>query len=233
MKPSIKSGIDSSNPSQQAAKETKGSNKEELEMDDLLNLIDDDDNSNDSVKKSKSKSASSSSMKSPNKKRKRLSDDEESNDAPTTVSMGDDDDEDDLESIEKLKQKTYNSVKKELERAELEDEMLSVEDDSSKPVLTTRKLTPYYGASKAHAAIQPSSTPLNLPERYMVWNSTGIITQFNKEEDNSIEIEFHNASLHHTIHLKNQYGYTMADMSREVVALASPGSKFIDDELDK
>lgn len=71
---------------------------------------------------------------------------------------------------------------------------------------------------------QPSSTPLNLAERYMAWNSVGLITQFNRDEDDSIDIEFHNASHHHTIHLKNQLGYTMADMSREAVVLASPGS---------
>jgi chromosome transmission fidelity protein 4 len=64
----------------------------------------------------------------------------------------------------------------------------------------------------------------------MAWNSVGVITQFNREEDDSIEIEFHNASYHHTIHLKNQYGYTMADMSREVVVLASPGAKSLDEE---
>lgn len=74
-------------------------------------------------------------------------------------------------------------------------------------------------------AFQPSSTPLNLPERYMVWNSVGLITQFSKDDDDSIEIEFHNVSYHHTIHLKNQFGYTMADMSKEAVVLASPGNE--------
>ena len=57
----------------------------------------------------------------------------------------------------------------------------------------------------------------------MVWNSVGLITQFNKEGDESVDIEFHNVSLHHTIHIKNQFGYTMADMSKEAVVLASPG----------
>ena len=85
-------------------------------------------------------------------------------------------------------------------------------------------------ASLAHPAFQAASTPLVLPERYMTWNTVGLITQFNKEEDDSIEIEFHNAAYHHTIHLKNQYGYTMADMSREVIVLASPGSKSLDNE---
>ncbi len=66
----------------------------------------------------------------------------------------------------------------------------------------------------------------------MTWNSVGVITQYNKEDDDSIEIEFHNVSYHHTIHMKNQYGYTMADMSREVVVLASPGSKSLTSDED-
>ena len=57
----------------------------------------------------------------------------------------------------------------------------------------------------------------------MVWNNIGIITQFMKENDESIDIEFHNATYHHTIHLKNQFGYTMADMSKEAIVMGSPG----------
>lgn len=67
----------------------------------------------------------------------------------------------------------------------------------------------------------------------MVWNTVGVITQFSKDEDDSIDIEFHNASHHHTIHMKNQLGYTMADMSREVVVLASPGRIDADSQADE
>ena len=55
----------------------------------------------------------------------------------------------------------------------------------------------------------------------MVWNSVGIIRSFNSDEESSIDVEFHDASVHHPIHLGNPNGYTMADLSTEAVVLAS------------
>ena len=91
---------------------------ENLPMKELLDLLDSDEKSNDStesvVKKPKKKD-----MKSPSKKRKRLSDEEEdesksgkSNDEFDIKPFSDDDD--DMVSLEKLKEKTYNSVKKDI-----------------------------------------------------------------------------------------------------------------------
>lgn len=54
-----------------------------------------------------------------------------------------------------------------------------------------------------------------------VWNSVGIIKQYNTEEENSVDIEFHDTSIHHAMHITNNYNYTMADMSTEAVILAS------------
>jgi chromosome transmission fidelity protein 4 len=135
------------------------------------------------------------------------------------VNIGDDD-EDDLESLEKLKAKTYNSVKREI--------MMMDEDSNEDPPEMGEKRREAFiskPVSVFQKAFQPSSTPHALPERYMAWNSIGLITQFNKDDDESIDIEFHNASLHHTIHIKNQYGYSMADVSKEAVVLASTGKK--------
>lgn len=56
-----------------------------------------------------------------------------------------------------------------------------------------------------------------------MWNAVGIIKQFNTEEEESIDIEFHNTAIHHAMHLTNSTGYTMADVSTEAVVLASPG----------
>ena len=89
----------------------------------------------------------------------------------------------------------------------------------------TKKTSTSYVESIQQKPFQPSSTPVSLNERYMVWNSVGVITQFNRDTDDSIDIEFHNASHHHTMHIKNQLGYTMADVSREAVVLASPGQQ--------
>jgi WD40 repeat protein len=151
----------------------------------------------------------------------------------------DDSDEENVISLEKLKKKTYNSIKKEVMSSmkdnasngdeEEEDTMTVKSDELEKHMLLAKKAKELQQQDRdkeqQQVAFQPSSTPLNLDERYMVWNSIGVITQYNKEGDESIEIEFHNASYHHTIHVKNHLGHTMADMSKEVVVLACPGQQ--------
>ncbi|CAH1793164.1 unnamed protein product [Owenia fusiformis] len=67
---------------------------------------------------------------------------------------------------------------------------------------------------------QSGSSPLHLSERYMVWNNTGIVRQYNTEDENSIDIEFHDTATHHAMHMGNTAGHTMADMSAEAVILA-------------
>ena len=42
---------------------------------------------------------------------------------------------------------------------------------------------------------QPGSTPIHLESRFMVWNSVGIVKSFNSDEENSIDVEFHDASV--------------------------------------
>ena len=55
----------------------------------------------------------------------------------------------------------------------------------------------------------------------MVWNSVGIVRSFNSEDESSVDVEFHDTSVHHPIHLGNSNGYTMADLSVEAVLLAT------------
>lgn len=57
----------------------------------------------------------------------------------------------------------------------------------------------------------------------MLWNATGIIRSFTSEDENSIDVEFHDAAIHHPIHLGNSNGFTMADLSTEAILLASEG----------
>jgi chromosome transmission fidelity protein 4 len=191
-------------------------------MDDLLNLIDEDDTSNDTVTAKKS----AKDIKSPLKKRKRLSDslnEEEGQCLEEELEMEQaDEEDDDMESLEKLKEKTLKSVRNDLMLLDIDqdgDEMAAGEEVVKTEVQVVTKLP------VTQAPFQPASTPLNLTERYMAWNNIGLITQFMKENDDSIDIEFHNATYHHTIHLKNQFGYTMADMSTEAVLMASPGKR--------
>ncbi|XP_018014855.2 WD repeat and HMG-box DNA-binding protein 1 [Hyalella azteca] len=71
----------------------------------------------------------------------------------------------------------------------------------------------------------PSMTPEHHSQRYMIWNKVGVIKQYNLEEDCSIGVEFHDSSLHHSIHLPNAHsGYSIAGLSHQALVLASEAS---------
>uniref|UniRef100_A0A7N8YLT6 WD repeat and HMG-box DNA-binding protein 1 n=1 Tax=Mastacembelus armatus TaxID=205130 RepID=A0A7N8YLT6_9TELE len=73
-------------------------------------------------------------------------------------------------------------------------------------------------------AFQPGSTPAHLTHRFMMWNSVGIVRGYNDEQDNAIDVEFHDTAVHHAMHLTNSLGHTMADVSQEAVLLACPST---------
>ncbi|XP_056881392.1 WD repeat and HMG-box DNA-binding protein 1 [Takifugu flavidus] len=73
-------------------------------------------------------------------------------------------------------------------------------------------------------AFQPSSTPMHLTHRFMMWNSVGIVRSYNDEQDNAIDVEFHDTAVHHAMHLTNSLGHIMADLSQEAVLLACPST---------
>ncbi|XP_037104010.1 WD repeat and HMG-box DNA-binding protein 1 isoform X2 [Syngnathus acus] len=73
-------------------------------------------------------------------------------------------------------------------------------------------------------AFQPGSTPIHLTHRFMMWNSVGTVRGYNDEQDNAIDVEFHDTAVHHTMHFTNTLGHTMADVSQEAVLLACPSS---------
>ena len=54
----------------------------------------------------------------------------------------------------------------------------------------------------------------------MVWNSVGVVKCINDESENSVDVEFHDTSVHHAIHITNVHNYTMADLSKEALVLA-------------
>ncbi len=56
-----------------------------------------------------------------------------------------------------------------------------------------------------------------------VWNSVGLIRQYNTDEENSIDIEFHDTSTHHALHITNTMNHTMGDLSSEAAILACEG----------
>lgn len=106
------------------------------------------------------------------------------------------------------------------------DDDLASEDGEAPPVVPVQTRIverPGFVPTPPQGAFQPGSTPKHLSSRFMMWNAVGIIKQFNTEEEESIDIEFHNTAIHHAMHLTNSAGYTMADVSTEAVVLASPG----------
>ncbi|XP_076003017.1 WD repeat and HMG-box DNA-binding protein 1 [Genypterus blacodes] len=80
-------------------------------------------------------------------------------------------------------------------------------------------------------AFQPGSTPAHLTHRFMMWNSVGIVRGYNDEQDNAIDVEFHDTAVHHAMHLTNSLGHTMADLSQEAVLLACPGTEDLASKL--
>ncbi|XP_052009311.1 WD repeat and HMG-box DNA-binding protein 1-like [Xyrauchen texanus] len=73
-------------------------------------------------------------------------------------------------------------------------------------------------------SFQPGSTPVHLMHRFMMWNSVGIVRGYNDEQDNAIDVEFHDTAIHHAMHLTNTLGHTMVDLSQEAVLLACEGT---------
>lgn len=100
-----------------------------------------------------------------------------------------------------------------------------IDDDETK--LSTEAVIPTQipsgpAPTPLQQAFQPASTPVHWDHRFMVWNNIGIVKCYNTEEENSIDVEFHDTSMHHAIHLTNSYNHTMASLSAEGLLLACP-----------
>ncbi|KAJ6217957.1 hypothetical protein RDWZM_009114 [Blomia tropicalis] len=87
-------------------------------------------------------------------------------------------------------------------------------------------------ATTRQESFQSGSTPIHYQQRFMMWNNVGIIYGHNTDEERSIDVEFHDSSFHHSIHLTNMFNYTMADLSNTCFVLASNGDDEAEDELD-
>ncbi|TKC49874.1 hypothetical protein EI555_007589, partial [Monodon monoceros] len=123
--------------------------------------------------------------------------------------------EDDENSVDVTMIKTGSSFLKEEEE---DDQAGSIHN---LPVVTSQR--PFYDGpmpTPRQKPFQSGSTPLHLTHRFMVWNSIGIIRCYNDEQDNAIDVEFHDTSIHHATHLANTLNYTVADLSHEAVLLA-------------
>ncbi|XP_064221955.1 WD repeat and HMG-box DNA-binding protein 1 isoform X3 [Aotus nancymaae] len=123
--------------------------------------------------------------------------------------------EDDENSVDISMLKTGSSLLKEEEEDDQEGGIHSL------PLVTSQR--PFYDGpmpTPQQKPFQSGSTPLHLTHRFMVWNSIGIIRCYNDEQDNAIDVEFHDTSIHHATHLSNTLNYTIADLSHEAILLA-------------
>ncbi|XP_057323397.1 WD repeat and HMG-box DNA-binding protein 1 [Microplitis mediator] len=101
-------------------------------------------------------------------------------------------------------------------------------DDDQKSVSSVSSAKP----SKAVAEVnmqdpfQPGSTPVHLLSRFMVWNDVGIVRCYTSEdnEESSIEVEFHDTSVHHSMHMSNYFRHTIAALSCEALAMSCPAA---------
>ncbi|CAF1394961.1 unnamed protein product, partial [Didymodactylos carnosus] len=118
-----------------------------------------------------------------------------------------------------------------LEENEEEDEILGFVDDiSSSPKAVTSVKPPTvvqeiihhgYEPPELQESFQPTSTSKYLDTRFMIWNSVGAITCYSCDDQNSIQVTFHDVTFHHAIHINNTIGYKMASLSNQAVLLAT------------
>ncbi|XP_059551288.1 WD repeat and HMG-box DNA-binding protein 1 isoform X1 [Myotis daubentonii] len=123
--------------------------------------------------------------------------------------------EDDENSVDITMLKTGSSLLKEKEEDDQAESIYNL------PLVTSQR--PLYDGpmpTPRQKPFQSGSTPLHLTHRFMVWNSIGIIRCYNDEQDNAIDVEFHDTSIHHATHLSNTLNYTIADLSHEAILLA-------------
>lgn len=137
------------------------------------------------------------------------------------MEFNDDNDEDgdneNCVSLEKLKnetmrQKLDDDLDDILERASIKS---SIADDGQESIVDKRLVKSY----PMQAPFQPGSTSKSLEHRYMLWNHVGIVRAHKTDQENSIEVEFHDSSVHHGIHITNYLNHTMASLSTTVLAL--------------
>lgn len=127
------------------------------------------------------------------------------------------DDDGDGVSLEQLKRKVMNGV-----------EPVDLDEENSKHSTISHRsapepLAPQLKLFKQQTAFQPGATPNDLEHRYLVWNDVGIVTAHTEPNgDGAIDVEFHDASVHHALHLSNNYNqHNLASLSRSALALAS------------
>lgn len=133
------------------------------------------------------------------------------------IAEGNDEDDDDGEHVISL-----NKIKKSVEADD--DDQRSETDVTSEKSKHDRNV--FAPEINLQPPFQPGSSPLHVLSRFMVWNDTGMVRCFTSEdgEESSIEVEFHDASIHRSMHINNYLRHTIAALSPQALALNCPSS---------
>ncbi|XP_077278003.1 WD repeat and HMG-box DNA-binding protein 1-like [Temnothorax americanus] len=126
----------------------------------------------------------------------------------------DDDDDENVISLNKIK----SSIN-------LEDDQKSHSDAGfEKPTFDTKAFVPNV---KVQSSFQPGSTPSHLLSYFMMWNDVGMVRCFSSEdgEECSIEVEFHDVTVHRSMHINNYLRHSLAALSTQVLALSCAASE--------
>uniref|UniRef100_A0A915BV01 Minichromosome loss protein Mcl1 middle region domain-containing protein n=1 Tax=Parascaris univalens TaxID=6257 RepID=A0A915BV01_PARUN len=79
-----------------------------------------------------------------------------------------------------------------------------------------------YEPPRVPGSFVSGSSPTHLSQRYLKWNQFGMVTSFSTTEENTIEVRWHDASVHSEMIIDNSTSrYSIADLSNELVVLAS------------
>lgn len=140
---------------------------------------------------------------------------EDANDFYGTLEFHDnasDDDNENCVSLDKLKNET-------LKKEESDDDNESINSQSTSHMAPSARL-PLVKPFQTQPPFQPGSTPSTLEHRFMVWNHVGQVLCHSTDE-NSIIAEFHDVTIHPSLHILNSLNHEMASLSTTCLALAS------------
>ncbi|XP_071562752.1 WD repeat and HMG-box DNA-binding protein 1 [Temnothorax nylanderi] len=132
------------------------------------------------------------------------------------IALPDDDDDDDENII------SLNKIKASVN---LEDDQKSHSDAGfEKPTFDTKAFVPNV---KVQSSFQPGSTPSHLLSYFMMWNDVGMVRCFSSEdgEECSIEVEFHDVTVHRSMHINNYLRHSLAALSTQILALSCAASE--------
>lgn len=132
-------------------------------------------------------------------------------------------------SLEKLKNETMkktvdDEIDEILDRASTKASQSVYDDEDGKHNGRRSAANSFSKVFHAQTPFQSGETPRSLEHRYMVWNHVGIVRAHTTSTENAIEVEFHDASIHHGLHMVNHLNHTIASLSSSVLALCNESS---------